>query len=331
MELIAEIGQAHDGSLGILHSYIDNLSETGIETIKFQMHIAEAESSKYEPFRVNFSYEDNSRYDYWKRMEFTPDQWKDVKSHCEDKKLEFLCTPFSLQAVDVLESLNVNRYKIGSADAGNRMLLDKVASTEKNVILSTGMISLEELDHTVEIFIKRNIDLTLMYCVSKYPSEMSDINLKSISVLKERYGLKVGFSDHSGSIWPLVAACSLGADIAEFHAVYDKNMFGPDSSASLTISEISSLTEARNNINLFSKNNNEEEYEKHVENLHAVFGRSLSVNKDLQKGHILTVDDFESKKSGGKGVSSNDFIKFLGKEINTDMKKWDLLSEDDIN
>ena len=105
MELIAEIGQAHDGSLGILHSYIDNLSKTGIETIKFQMHIAEAESSKYEPFRVNFSYEDNSRYDYWKRMEFTPDQWKDIKSHCEDKKLEFVFIKLTSSKISPLIAL----------------------------------------------------------------------------------------------------------------------------------------------------------------------------------------------------------------------------------
>jgi len=331
MELVAEIGQAHDGSLGILHSYIDNLSEIGIETIKFQMHIAEAESSIFEPFRVNFSYEDSSRYDYWKRMEFTPNQWKEIKAHCEEKRIEFFCTPFSLQAIDLLETLDVKRYKIGSADATNKLLLDKVASTEKDVILSTGMISFEQLDDAVEIFLKRNVDLTLMYCVSKYPSYMEDINFESMSDLKKRYGLKIGFSDHSGSIWPLITACSLGADVGEFHVVYDKKMFGPDSLASLTLSEISSLKEARDAISLFTQKNDKEEYEKHVNDLNAVFGRSLAINKDLKKDHILTLDDFESKKAGSEGVSSNDFSKFLGKKVKSDMKKWDLLKFDDIN
>src|SRR5690606_21742718 len=98
-EIIAEIAQAHEGSLGIAHSYIDALAETGVDTVKFQMHIAEAESSELETFRVNFSYEDKTRYDYWKRMEFTPEQWQGIKSHCEDKGMRFLCSPFSVKAV----------------------------------------------------------------------------------------------------------------------------------------------------------------------------------------------------------------------------------------
>ena len=113
MYLIAEIGQAHDGSLGQAHSYIDALSKSNISAIKFQIHIADAESSSYEDFRVKFSYEDKTRYDYWKRMEFTIDQWAGLKNHCEDKNLEFLSSPFSNKAVDLLEKIGVKRYKIG--------------------------------------------------------------------------------------------------------------------------------------------------------------------------------------------------------------------------
>ena len=120
-DLIAEIGQAHDGSLGIAHSYIDALANTGVSTIKFQMHIAEAESSIYEPFRVNFSYEDKTRYDYWKRMQFSIEQWSELKRHCEDKGLEFLVSPFSLAAVEILEKLDIKRYKIGSGEVNNNL------------------------------------------------------------------------------------------------------------------------------------------------------------------------------------------------------------------
>ncbi len=138
---IAEIGQAHEGSLGILHSYIDALSSTGVSAIKFQMHIAEAESSEYEPFRVKFSYEDATRFDYWKRMEFTLEQWKGIKKHCDEVGLEFLCSPFSNLAVDWLEEIGVNRYKIGSGEVNNFLLLEKIAQTKKPIILSSGMSS----------------------------------------------------------------------------------------------------------------------------------------------------------------------------------------------
>ena len=243
MELIAEIGQAHDGSLGILHSYIDRLSKVGIKIIKFQMHIAEAESSEWEPFRINFSYEDDTRYDYWSRMSFSELEWKGIKEHCDSNEIEFLCTPFSMQSVDVLERLNVKRYKIGSADATNKLLLNKIAKTKKEVIMSTGMSNFEDLDCAVEIFKKHGVPFSLLYCVSKYPSTESDIDLNSVNILKERYDCQVGFSDHSGKIWPLVAASALGADKLEFHAVFDKEMFGPDASASLEIQEIHTLIE----------------------------------------------------------------------------------------
>lgn len=112
--LIAEIAQAHEGSLGIAHSYIDALAETGVNAVKFQTHIAEAESSAFEPFRIKFSYEDATRYDYWKRMEFTPAQWDGLREHCDRAGLEFISSPFSLAAVDLLETVGVKRYKIGS-------------------------------------------------------------------------------------------------------------------------------------------------------------------------------------------------------------------------
>lgn len=114
--IIAEIGQAHDGSLGILHSYIDTVAKTGVDAIKFQTHIAEAESSEFEPFRVKFSKQDATRYDYWKRMEFTKEQWVEIKEHCEDAGLEFMSSPFSIAAVKLLDSIGMRRFKIGSGE-----------------------------------------------------------------------------------------------------------------------------------------------------------------------------------------------------------------------
>ena len=109
LDIIAEIGQAHDGSLGIAHSYIDALAETGVTAVKFQTHIADAESSSFEKFRTKFTYEDKSRFDYWKRMEFTIDHWAGLKNHCEKIGLEFISSPFSIKAVELLEKLDVKK------------------------------------------------------------------------------------------------------------------------------------------------------------------------------------------------------------------------------
>ena len=153
--VIAEIAQAHDGSLGLLHSFIDAVAQTGVNAIKFQTHVADAESSMHEPFRVNFSYEDKTRFDYWKRMEFTLDQWKDIKSHCDEVGLEFMSSPFSNAAVDLLEEVGVERYKVGSGEVNNFLLLEKIVRTKKPLIISSGMSSYKELDETIEFLIKK--------------------------------------------------------------------------------------------------------------------------------------------------------------------------------
>ncbi len=160
--LIAEIGQAHEGSLGMLHSYIDAVAKTGFNAIKFQTHIAEAESSMQEPFRIKFSYEDKTRYDYWQRMEFTLDQWIGIKKHCDDVGLEFMSSPFSNAAVDLLEKLNVKRYKIGSGEVSNLLMLKKIAETGKEIIVSSGMSSFAELDETLAFLKQYNNKLTTL-------------------------------------------------------------------------------------------------------------------------------------------------------------------------
>ena len=185
--IVAEIAQAHDGSLGLLHSYIDAIAKTGVNAIKFQTHIAEAESSIREPFRVNFSYEDKTRFDYWKRMEFTLDQWKEIKVHCDEVGLEFMSSPFSNAAVDLLEKVGVQRYKVGSGEVNNFLLLEKIASTKKPVIISSGMSSYEELDNTVEFLNERKVDYSILQCTTSYPTKPDQFGLNVIGELKRRY------------------------------------------------------------------------------------------------------------------------------------------------
>ena len=224
--LIAEIAQAHDGSLGILHSYIDAVAKTGVHAIKFQMHIAEAESSIHEPFRVKFSKEDATRYDYWKRMEFTLEQWKDIKKHCDEVGLDFICSPFSNLAVDWLEEVGVHTYKVGSGEVNNLLLLEKVTQTGKPIIISSGMSSFAELDETVNFLKSKNVRFSILQCTTAYPTMPEQYGLNVIGELKERYKVPVGFSDHSSWASTGIAAVALGAEILEFHVVFHKEIFG---------------------------------------------------------------------------------------------------------
>ncbi|TAE83996.1 MAG: N-acetylneuraminate synthase, partial [Bacteroidetes bacterium] len=218
--IIAEIAQAHEGSLGIAHSYIDALAALGVDAVKFQTHIAAAESSPKEQFRVNFSYEDATRYDYWQRMEFTLEQWMGLKQHCDDKNVEFISSPFSIAAVQLLEQVGVKRYKIGSGELTNYLMLDAIAKTGKPIILSSGMSDWHELDATLNFLKPYGNSVSLLQCTTAYPTKPEQWGLSVIEQMKARYHIPVGFSDHSAEIYACLAATALGAEILEFHAVF---------------------------------------------------------------------------------------------------------------
>nr|WP_294925840.1 N-acetylneuraminate synthase family protein [uncultured Flavobacterium sp.] len=328
--VIAEIGQAHEGSLGMVHSYIDALSTSGIDAIKFQMHIAEAESSLEEPFRIKFSYEDATRFDYWKRMSFTLQQWKEIKNHCDVVGLEFICSPFSNLAVDWLEEIGVKRYKIGSGEITNFLLLEKIAKTKKPIILSSGMSSFAELDMTVEFLKNRNVSYSILQCTTAYPTQPEQYGLNVITELQKRYQVHVGYSDHSAKIATAIAATALGAAILEFHVVFDRRQFGPDSNSSLTIDETKQLVESVRNISKAIQHPIDKNDISAFENLKNIFEKSLAVNKKIPEGHILTFDDLEAKKPKGLGISAVDFEKVIGKKIKLGKEQWDFLNVEDL-
>ena len=330
MLIIAEIGQAHDGSLGMALAYIDAVAKTGCHAIKFQTHIAKAESSIHEPFRVQFSKQDETRMDYWKRMEFTINQWKELKKHCDEVGLEFMSSPFSNAAVDMLEEVGVKRYKVGSGEVNNFLLLERIAQTGKPVIISSGMSSFDELDATIQFLKDRKVNYSILQCTTSYPTRPKQYGLNVIKELKERYNVTVGFSDHSSSIEACIAAAALGAEILEFHVVFDKELFGPDAKSSLTMKETKRLVKAISNIQEaieypINKSDNSAFTE-----LKSIFEKSLAINKKIFKGHTITFADLEAKKPKGYGILASEYEKIIGKVIMKDLNQWDFLNYKDI-
>ncbi|MCT8340042.1 N-acetylneuraminate synthase family protein [Flavobacteriaceae bacterium TK19130] len=328
--IIAEIGQAHDGSLGMVHAYIDAVAKTGVDAIKFQTHIAAAESSVHEPFRVKFSTQDKTRFDYWKRMEFSPEQWKEIGNHCKEVGLTFISSPFSNEAVDVLEEAGVEYYKIGSGEVNNFLLLKKIVSTQKPIILSSGMSSFKELDEAVAFLKKHDAEFSILQCTTQYPTQPDNYGFNVIPELKERYGGAVGFSDHSGKVATGLAAVSLGAEIVEVHVVFSKQQFGPDVSSSLTMEEVKQLKEGASEIYKALQHPVDKSDTTKFKDVKAIFEKSLAVNKDLSKNHVLRFEDLEAKKPKGYGLDASKFESVIGKKLSQDMKQWDFLTEDAI-
>jgi N,N'-diacetyllegionaminate synthase len=330
MLIIAEIAQAHEGSLGIAHSYIDALAACGVDAVKFQTHIAEAESSEFEAFRIKFSYEDENRFDYWKRMEFSLEQWKGLKKHCDEVGVEFISSPFSCAAVDLLEDVGVQRYKIGSGEITNYLMLAKIAKIGKPIILSSGMSDYKELEECMEFLKPFGNEISLLQCTTAYPTQPEQWGLTEIPKLRDRFNIPIGYSDHSSDVTACIAATALGAEILEFHAVFDKNMFGPDAKASLDLVEIKQLVQSVRKLEKSLRYVSDKTDVSSYQELKVLFGKSLSVNKDLNEGHFLTMEDLESKKPGNRGIAAKDFRKVLGKKLNKPLTKWDFIKAEDL-
>lgn len=328
--LIAEVAQAHDGSLGLAHSYIDAIAGAGFDCAKFQMHIAAEESSEHEKFRVSFSRQDKTRFDYWKRMEFTYEQWQGLKAHCEEKGLEFLCSPFSIAAVEQLEALGVRRYKIGSGEVTNDLLLEHIAATGKPIILSSGMSGYAELDRAVEIFRRGGNSLSIVQCTTSYPTCAENIGLNVISELKNRYKVPTGLSDHSGTIFPSLAAVSLGASIIEVHIVFDRAMFGPDATSSLTPAELTQLAQGIRMIESMLNHPVDKNSTENFAPLKIMFGKSIALRNDLKAGHVLELSDLIDKKPGDRGIPAAQFRSVIGKRLRTPKTAHSFLAPEDL-
>ena len=328
--IIAEIAQAHDGSLGAAHAYVDALADAGADAIKFQTHIADQESTLDEQFRVRFSYQDDTRYGYWQRMEFTEPQWAELKRHAEDRGIAFLSTPFSRAAVDMLSRLDVAAWKIGSGDTALPELLEPMADSGKPMIVSSGMSDWAELDRVVDRLRERNADFTLMQCTSQYPTPLENVGLNNLPLIAERYGCRVGLSDHTGTLSPSLAAIARGYPLIEVHAIFDKRMFGPDTIASLTVDQIGELARfARDVATLDSHPVSKDAMADTLSQQKALFGRSVGLAQDLPAGHVLEASDLLPKKpSGGVPWDRKDDV--VGRTLTKDVARNRLLRNEDL-
>jgi len=314
--IVAEVAQAHEGSLGMAHAFIDAIAGTGADAVKFQTHIAAAESSPQEPWRVNFSYQDPSRYDYWRRMEFTAEQWQGLADHTRARGMIFLSSPFSLEAADLLQKLDICAWKVGSGELTNVRLLNYMIATGKPVILSTGMSLPEEIDKSVKLVQNAGNELLVLQCTSKYPCAPEDVGLNMLDFYRQRYGCKVGLSDHSASIFPGITAAVLGASMVEVHTTLSPHMFGPDVKASLTIEELKQLVNGVRYVEAMLKNPvNKELMAASLNDLRSVFYKSLAARRDIMAGEILTEDMVCELKAGAGGIMPDQLNMFLGRRF----------------
>lgn len=328
--IIGEVAQTHDGSLGQAHAFIDAIADAGADAVKFQTHIAAAESTPGEPWRVKFSLQDKTRYEYWQRMEFPKEQWAGLKKHAEERDLLFISTPFSIQAFELLSSIGMKLWKVASGEVGNSLLLNRMIESRRPIILSTGMSNWDELDEAVKQIQREGNLLAVLQCTSAYPCPPEKVGLNMLEILQNNYKCPVGLSDHSGNIFAGLAAVTLGAEILEVHITLSREMFGPDVPASITTQELKQLVEGTRSIEKMLANPvNKEEIAAELAPLRQIFTKSVYAGSTIPAGTILRAEHLQLKKPGN-GIPASKLSNLVGMRTRRDLEADELILLEDI-
>jgi N,N'-diacetyllegionaminate synthase len=327
--IIAEVGSVHDGSFGNAGRLIDAAAACGVDAVKFQTHIAEAETLRNAPMPPYFTGE--PRYEYFQRTAFRKEEWQALKSQCVTNGLEFLSSPFSIEAVDLLESLDVSRYKVPSGEVTNLPMLAKIAQTGRPVLLSSGMSSWPELDEAVNVILRCHDHLTLLQCTSEYPCPPQEVGLNVMLEMRERYGLPVGLSDHTLTAYASLAAVVLGASVIEKHLTFSRLMYGSDARNSLEPAEFAELVRGVRAVEtMMAAKVDKDQGASNRRGMKAIFEKSLVSAVDIPAGAIITADMVALKKPG-LGIPPRRMQEVVGRHAARDIPKDSLLCEEDLS
>ena len=314
--IIAEIGNTHEGSLGLAKQFIKAASECGVNAVKMQTHIFDAESLPSAPSPSYFLSE--TRKEYFERTAFTIEQWKELKRYCEGELgVDFFSSPFSLEAVDLLEEVGVSAYKIASGEVNNIPLLEKIAKTGKRVLLSSGMSSWAELDGAVETLQSNGCkELIVLQCTSEYPCPPEQSGLNVLSELKQRYqNIQIGYSDHTLGVAVPLAAVIMGANIIEKHFTLSKEMYGSDAKNSTEPQDFKRLVDEVRQIELALSNTiDKDEKVKNLGDMKVIFEKSIVASCEIKSNEALKLSMLAFKKPGD-GIPAGDYKKILGKKV----------------
>lgn len=317
--VIAEVAQAHDGSLGNALAYAKTAKECGCNAVKYQIHIPSEESSLKEKFRIKGFPQDKTRYEYWERTSFTKKEWEIIREYCSSIEIDFIVSTFSNKAVEWAQDLKIDALKVGSGDVSNSLMLQKLSNELDNnmpILISSGMSNYKELDDAISILKENNRSKIIpMQCTSSYPTEPEEWGLNNINLLKEKYKFKIGFSDHSGDIFSSLAAISLGAEVIESHIVFSKNAFGPDTSSSLTPSQFKNLIKGAKLIKkaLKSPVNKDNKTDK-LKDCIKIFQKRVVARKYIQKGEVFKLEHLKTIKGIEKGITDKNVLTIIGKK-----------------
>ncbi len=312
--IIAEAGVNHNGSFVLAKKLVDKAVEAGADIIKFQTFKSQNLSSKFAAkaeYQKRQTGANESQLDMLKKLELSYDEFIELKGYCDEKGIEFLSTAFDGDSIEFLESLNMKRWKIPSGEITNLPYLIKIARTGKPVILSTGMSTMEDIRAAVTVLRENGSnDITLLHCTTEYPVPLNEVNLSAMLTIRNEFGVRVGYSDHTTIIDIPIAAVGMGAAVIEKHFTLDKNMEGPDHKASLEPGELKDMVIALRNVELAMGNGVKCPTDSERKNM-IIARKSIIAKRNITQGEIFTEDNLTVKRPGN-GISPMRWFAVIG-------------------
>ena len=312
--IIAEAGVNHNGDLELAYKLVDKAKEAGADIVKFQTGIPEklisrfAEKAQYQKETTG---DDESQLDMIRKLMLGFDEFTLLKKYCEKKNIRFLSTPFDISSIKFLDGLGLSLWKIPSGEITNLPYLIKIAETGKDVILSTGMSTLHEVEEAVNVLNDNGAgNITLLHCTTEYPAPYTDVNLMAMKTMRDRFGLDVGYSDHTLGIEIPIAAVAMGATVIEKHFTLDRNMEGPDHKASMEPDELAHMVRSIRNVEMAMGTGQKIPSGSEKKNI-AIARKSIIAARDIMKGEMLTEENLTTKRPGN-GISPMRWNEVIG-------------------
>ena len=325
--IIAEAGINHDGDYKKAIQLVDSAKESGADCVKFQYHITDAELIRSDIKPGYLSKE--KLWDITKHIELTTDEHIGIKKYCEKVGINYMSTPFSREAADILNSMEVDVFKIGSGECNNIPLLEHISKKSRPIILSTGMNDIDSIRRSVEVIQKYDCPLMLMHCTSIYPTPYDKVRLGVIKQLQDTFQLPVGLSDHSENIYTSLAAVSLGACVIEKHFTVSSKWPGPDISFSIEPKELADLVKGSKAI--FAALGGNKSFLPEETPVKDFAFASVVALKSIKVGETLNEDNIWVKKPGTGEIEAKNLNLVLGKTAKVDISADQQLSYDMFN
>lgn len=336
IQIIAEAGVNHNGSIELAKRLIDKAVYAEVDYIKFQTFKAElgiSKAAKKAQYQAeNTGNEDESQYDMIKKLELSFDDFSELKMYCEKNNIGFLSTGFDIPSLEFLYKMNIDFFKIPSGEITNKPYLEYIAQKGKSLILSTGMANINEVRDAFDILISGGLkkeQISILHCNTEYPTPMEDVNLKAMHHIRDEFGVKIGYSDHTKGIEVPVAAVALGASIIEKHFTLDRTMEGPDHKASLEPNELKDMVDAIRNIDKAVSGSGKKQPSPSEKKNIPIARKSLHYASDLPKGTRLNITDLTVKRPGN-GISPMKIDEMAGKILLKNVKEEEMLKREDF-